>query len=270
MVTLIHIGITKDLTPSKRTQNLEDFIPAEVALPPSPFSEQGIEMKHTLAPLTPYQSRPSIVEPPKTICLDETDHLKMTINPLSLEPKAWPPTSAVSTIAPIESRFHQEPTICAFNGIPGKEKSDELTRILEFPLKDQNREFVAAKLPSFGLPQTAYSPPSKHSPSATSSPSITSSPPKGRRVTSKAKRLVRRRPALGEASGNAVKAYSCSQVVKAEDKFDELQENLDKFGRADQRDSVIGKWGDKEKKAVAMHLMGMVYGLEEEAKSEMT
>ena len=84
----------------------------------------------------------------------------------------------------------------------------------EYSPNSMERPFNAARLPAFGetLPQLTYC------------------PPRGRKVPSKARRPVRYKPVLADISGNADKAYTYSQIVKGDNKVDQLKRSLEMIG----------------------------------------
>ena len=164
----------------------------------SPWSnlifDKDINMKHTAEPLTPEaqavveekQEKPN-AEPlsveaadpePSTITLPASTFLKCDTNELLRQKENFDPKP---------TRHRRRPKT--------KETSDH-----EFPSKEVERDFNAARLPAFGntLPQITYS------------------PPQGRKAHSKARRSVRHKHPLGEGSGNDRKPYTYSQVVKGD------------------------------------------------------
>ncbi|KAG6997487.1 eukaryotic translation initiation factor 4 gamma [Physcia stellaris] len=207
----------------------------------SPWSnlifDKDINMKHTAEPLTPEaqagaeetQVKPT-AEPlsveaadpgPSTITLPASTFLKCDTNELLRQKEKFDPK-------PTRSRRRPQT----------KETSDH-----EFPSKEVERDFNAARLPAFGntLPQITYS------------------PPQGRKAHSKARRSVRHRQPLGVGSGNDRKPYTYSQVVKGDTlvplplslkEVDEFNRHLRTVGNSDKENSGAGRgkgvWWAKE------------------------
>ena len=99
-------------------------------------------------------------------------------------------------------------------GHNGSDLDEAARREFEYSPDSMERSFNAARLPAFGetLPQLTYS------------------PPRGRKVPNKAKRPVRYKSTLAEISGNAGKAYTYSQIVKGDQKVDQLKHGLEMIG----------------------------------------
>ena len=207
----------------------------------SPWSnlifDKDINMKHTAEPLTPEaqaavqekQVKPT-AEPlsveaadpgPSTITLPASTFLKCDTNELLRQKEKFDPKPARSRRRP-----------------QTKETSDH-----EFPSKEVERDFNAARLPAFGntLPQITYS------------------PPQGRKAHSKARRSVRHKQPLGVGSGNDRKPYTYSQTVKGDNfvplslslkEVDEFNHHLRTVGSSDKENSGAGHgkgvWWAKE------------------------
>lgn len=220
--------------PSRDTDNAEFNLEAQMNhYNQSPWSnlifDSDINMKHNAKPLTPDVQG-----------VDEEKQARSTAEPLSVE-DADPEPSTITLPAstflkydtdklPLRLKENFDPKPTTYRRRPKtKETSDH-----EFPSKEVEREFNAARLPAFGstLPQATYS------------------PPRRRRAHSKAKRSVRHKHALGVGSGNDRKSYTYSQIVKGDKEVDEIKHHLRKMGSLDEESSGTGHekgvWWAKE------------------------